>query len=135
MEGTARDWLHRLLALPRRTRFRIMNVCGGHERVITHAGLRGALPDYIVLIPGPGCPVCICPEEDIYTAIHMALHHPVFLLCFGDLLRVPVYAPRGAPRARRGARAAGAGGRAGAAPVAARAIARRHPGKPVVFFA
>src|SRR3569833_1929057 len=108
MEGTARDCLQRLHALPRRTRFRIMNDCGGHERVITHAGLRGALPDYIELIPGPGCPVCICPEEDIYTAIHMALHHPVILLCFGDLLRVPVDA---------------------------RAIARRHPGKPVVFFA
>src|SRR3569833_2655487 len=116
MEGTARDWLQRLHALPRRTRFRIMNVCGGHERVITHAGLRGALPDYIELITGPGCPVCICPEEDIYTAFHLALHHPVILLCFGDLLRVPVISPFDAPRARRGARAAGAGGRAGAAP-------------------
>src|SRR3569832_371939 len=98
MEGTARDWLQRLHALPRRTRFRIMNVCGGHERVITHAGLRGALPDYIELIPGPGCPVSICPEEDIYAALHMALHHPVILLCFGDLLRVPVNAPRYTPR-------------------------------------
>src|SRR3569833_1708174 len=93
MEGTARDWLQRLHALPRRARFRIMNVYGGHERVITHAGLRGALPDYIDLIPGPGCPVCICPEEDIYTAIHMALHNPVILLCFGFFLCVPVNAP------------------------------------------
>src|SRR3569623_2144084 len=135
MEGTARDWLQRLHALPRRTRFRIMNVCGGHERVITHAGLRGALPDYIELIPGPGCPVCICPEEDIYAAMHMALHHPVILLCFGDLLRVPVNAPRDTPRSLLEARAAGADVRAIASPLEARAIARRHPGKPVVFFA
>src|SRR3569832_696295 len=135
MEGTARDWLQRLHALPRRARFRIMNVCGGHERVITHAGLRGALPDYIELIPGPGCPVCICPEEDIYAAMHMALHHPVILLCFGDLLRVPVNAPRDTPRSLLEARAAGADVRAIASPLEARAIARRHPDKPVIFFA
>src|SRR3569832_528788 len=130
MEGTARDWLQRLHALPRRARFRIMNVCGGHERVITHAGLRGALPDYIELIPGPGCPVCICPEEDIYAAMHMALHHPVILLCFGDLLRVPVNAPRDTPRSLLAARAAGADVRAIASPLEARTIARRHPDKP-----
>src|SRR3569623_1452105 len=123
MEGTARDWLQRLHALPRRTRFRIMYVCGGHERVITHAGLRGALPEYIELIPGPGCPVCICPEEDIYTAMQMALHHPVILLSFGALLRVPVNAPRDAPRSLLEARAAGAGVRAIASPKGAGVIA------------
>src|SRR3569832_1044562 len=116
MEGTARDWLRRLHALPRRARVRIMIVCGGLERVITHAGLRGSLPDYIELIPGPGCPVCFCPEEDIYTAIHMALHPPVILLCFGDLLRVPVKAPRDTPRSLLEPRAAGADVRAIASP-------------------
>ena len=49
-----------------------MNVCGGHERTITHAGLRSALPPNVELIPGPGCPVCICPEEDVYDAIQLA---------------------------------------------------------------
>jgi hydrogenase expression/formation protein HypD len=45
-----------------------MNFCGGHERSISMAGLRTTLPPNIELIPGPGCPVCICPEEDIYQA-------------------------------------------------------------------
>jgi hydrogenase expression/formation protein HypD len=49
-----------------------MNVCGGHERSITMAGLRSALPPQIELIPGPGCPVCVCPEEDVYQAIQLA---------------------------------------------------------------
>ena len=51
---------------------RIMNVCGGHERTISQSGLRTALPDNIELIAGPGCPVCVCPEEDIYAAIQLA---------------------------------------------------------------
>jgi len=46
------------------------------------------------LIPGPGCPVCICPEEDIYQAIQIAVHEEVVLLAFGDMLRVPVNVPK-----------------------------------------
>ena len=49
-------------------RVRIMNVCGGHERSITLAGLRGALPASIELIPGPGCPVCVLPIGRIDNA-------------------------------------------------------------------
>ncbi|MCG8123888.1 MAG: hydrogenase formation protein HypD, partial [Candidatus Thiodiazotropha taylori] len=68
MSLSAKEWLTQLRQLPLSDRFRIMNVCGGHERSITQAGLRGALPSQIELIPGPGCPVCVCPEEDIYQA-------------------------------------------------------------------
>ncbi len=135
LRGTAQDWLQRLHALPPRGRFRIMNVCGGHERSITHNGLRAALPDYIELIPGPGCPVCICPEEDIYAAMQLALRHPITLACFGDLLRVPVNAPKHEPRSLEQARAAGADIRAIASPLEARALALRHPGRHIVFFA
>ena len=62
-----------------RARFKVMNVCGGHERSIAMAGLRKALPPSIELVPGPGCPVCVCPEEIIYQAIRLALvgkRHP-----------------------------------------------------------
>ena len=55
----ASEWLERIRSLPLDRKIRIMNVCGGHERSITMAGLRGALPDSIELIPGPGFPVCI----------------------------------------------------------------------------
>ena len=71
-----------------------MNVCGGHERSITMAGLRSALPHNIELVPGPGCPVCICPEEDIFEAIQLALHEDIILVAYGDMLRVPVNVPR-----------------------------------------
>ena len=69
MQRTARDWLDLIRALPFDGTVRIMNVCGGHERSITAAGLRGVLPPQVEMIPGPGCPVCICPEEGIYAAM------------------------------------------------------------------
>ncbi|NOR40544.1 MAG: hydrogenase formation protein HypD, partial [Gammaproteobacteria bacterium] len=40
MAETAQDWLQRIRALPLPPRVKIMNVCGGHERSITMAGLR-----------------------------------------------------------------------------------------------
>ena len=101
MTLAAQDWLTRIKTLPIKHRTRIMNVCGGHERTITMSGLRGALPQNVELIPGPGCPVCVCPEEDVYLAIQLALHAGVILVAFGDMLRVPVNAPKSEPRWRK----------------------------------
>jgi hydrogenase expression/formation protein HypD len=131
----AREWLERIRALPLDGRVRIMNVCGGHERSITMAGLRGALPKQIELIPGPGCPVCVCPEEDVYQAIQLALNEKVILVAFGDMLRVPVNAPKKDARSLEQAKAMGADIRPIASPVEAVRIAKAHPDKPVVFFA
>jgi hydrogenase expression/formation protein HypD len=99
------------------------------------AGLRGALPEAIELIPGPGCPVCVCPEEDVYEAIQLALHENVILVAFGDMLRVPVNVPKAEVRSLEQAKARGADIRAIASPSEATAIARRHPSRTVVFFA
>ncbi len=112
-----------------------MDVCGGHERSITMAGLRGALPPEIEIIPGPGCPVCICPEEDVHEAIQIALNEQVILVAFGDMLRVPVNLPKKEPRTLDQARAAGADVRPIATPTEAVCIARDNPDRPVVFFA
>ncbi len=135
MTTSARQWLDRIRALPLPEKVRIMNVCGGHERAITMAGLRGALPAAIELIPGPGCPVCICPEEDVYQAIQLALHEDLTLVAFGDMLRVPVNLPRREIRSLEQARAAGADIRPIASPTEAAAVARADPGRRVVFFA
>ena len=135
MSSSAKTWLERIRALPLPEKVRIMNVCGGHERSISMAGLRGALPPAIELIPGPGCPVCICPEEDIYDAIQLALHEDVTLVAFGDMLRVPVNVPKGEIRSLEQAKAAGADIRPIASPMEATAIARANPDRPVVFFA
>ena len=90
----AAQWLAALRGLKIDEPVRIMNVCGGHERSISMAGLRKAIPENIELIPGPGCPVCICPEEDVYEAIQIALCEDVVLVAFGDMLRVPVNVQR-----------------------------------------
>ncbi len=131
----ARTWLARIHALPVRGPVRIMNVCGGHERAITLAGLRRALPRHIELIPGPGCPVCVCPEEDVYAAIRLALERDITLVAFGDMLRVPVNVPRSEPRTLEQARAAGADVRPVASPAEAATLARAMPEREVVFFA
>ncbi|MFA5172266.1 MAG: hydrogenase formation protein HypD [Sulfuriferula sp.] len=135
MQHDAAYWLQQIRALDLPEHVKIMNVCGGHERSITMAGLRGALPSNIELIPGPGCPVCICPEEDVYQAIQLALNEKIILVAFGDMLRVPVNVPKGEPRSLDAARAAGADIRPIASPTEAVLIARDNPDVPVVFFA
>ena len=132
---SASDWLKRLHAAARSDPVRVLNVCGGHERSIGHAGLRAALPSTIELIPGPGCPVCVCPEEDLYDAIQLARRGSVTVVAFGDMLNVPVNAPKREPRTLSQARAAGADVRPIASPLQAVEIARSDSNQTVVFFA
>ena len=132
---TAQEWLQKIRALPLPDHVRLMNVCGGHERSISMAGLRKALPEQIELIPGPGCPVCVCPEQDIYQAIHLALNEDVVLVSFGDMLRVPVNVSKNAVRSLEQAKVAGADVRPIASPLEAIKIAKAEPHRTVVFFA
>jgi hydrogenase expression/formation protein HypD len=130
----AAHWLGRIQALPLRQPVRLLNVCGGHERTIGLAGLRPLMPNGIALIPGPGCPVCVCPEEDILAAIQLASTADTILVAFGDMLRVPANVARGEVRSLAEAREAGADVRAIASPQEAVAIAGEHPDRAVVFF-
>lgn len=131
----ARRWLARIGELTLPGPVKIMNVCGGHERSISQAGLRSLLPEGVELIPGPGCPVCVCPEEDVYTAIRIALGKGAILATFGDMLRVPANVAKGEIRSLEQAKAAGADVRPVASPLEAVAIADAEPGRTVVFFA
>lgn len=70
-------------------RVRLMHVCGTHEHEISRYGLRQLLPGNLEVIPGPGCPVCICPVELIDQAITLSYQPAVTVLTFGDMLRVP----------------------------------------------
>ena len=135
MSRTAEQWLEAMRELDVDEPVRIMNVCGGHERSISMAGLRTAIPDNIELVPGPGCPVCICPEEDVFEAIQLALHEDIILVAFGDMLRVPVNAPKREPRSLEQAKAAGADIRPIASPTEVVKIASENPDRQVVFFA
>ena len=135
MSTNATYWLEKLHGLDLQQRVRIMNVCGGHERSISMAGLRKAIPEAIELVPGPGCPVCICPEEDVFEAIQIGLYEDVILVAFGDMLRVPVNVPKRDPRSLEQARALGADIRPIATPMEAVRIANENPDRHVVFFA
>lgn len=133
---SAKEYLEHLCAAPQPAApIRILNVCGGHERSITDIGLRSLLPAWVKLLPGPGCPVCVCPEELIYQAIRIALEHPVTLVAFGDMLRVPVNVSRNDPNSMVAARAQGADIRPIASPLEAIELAKSLAPRPVVFFA
>jgi len=133
--SAAAAWLARIHALPLARRVKVLNVCGGHERSISAAGLRAALPELVEIIPGPGCPVCVCPEEDVYHAIQLARHAAVTVVAFGDMLRVPINGPRAEPRSLEQAKAAGADVRPIASPDEAVRLARALAPRPVVFLA
>jgi len=67
----------------------LMEVCGTHTMAIARAGMRGLLPDNIHLLSGPGCPVCVTPQETIDYAIALAQKNDVIIATFGDMVRVP----------------------------------------------
>jgi hydrogenase expression/formation protein HypD len=131
----AREWLGKIRALPVDRPLRILNVCGGHERTLAAAGIRSLMPAHIRLIAGPGCPVCVCPEEDIYQLIRWALDGQAIVVAFGDMLRVPVNAPKSEARSLEAAKAAGAEVVAAASPRDAVEVARRNPERRVIFHA
>lgn len=133
--ASARAWLERIHRLAPSRPVKIMNVCGGHERSIALAGLRTVLPKGVELIPGPGCPVCVCPEEDVYTAIRLALDRDVTVVTFGDMLRVPANVAKSEVRSLEQAKAAGGDIRPIASPLEAVKIADAAPDRLVVFFA
>jgi len=70
---------------------RIMEVCGTHTVTAFRSGLGNMLKKMgIELISGPGCPVCITPDEIVAGAVDLLIRQKdVILTSFGDMLRVP----------------------------------------------
>jgi hydrogenase expression/formation protein HypD len=108
---------------------KIVHVCGTHEITIAQHGLRSLLPETVEVLEGPGCPVCVTSTQDLDCALKIA-EKGAILCTFGDMTRVP-----GTRMTLEEARAAGADVRVVLSAADAVAIARRHPEKPVVFFA
>lgn len=69
--------------------FKFMEVCGTHTMVISAFGIRSLIPQYLKLISGPGCPVCVTPMEDIDRVIEIGRRNKIILTTFGDMMRVP----------------------------------------------
>jgi hydrogenase expression/formation protein HypD len=110
--------------------YQIMEVCGGHTHTIYKHGLEDYLPENITLVHGPGCPVCVIPMGRLDDAIFIAEQKDVIFTSFGDMIRVP-----GGRGSFLDAKARGADIRIVYSPLDALNIARRNPGKRVVFFA
>jgi len=112
--------------VPEDRKIKIMNVCGSHEHTIAYSGIRSVIPENLELIPGPGCPVCVCPESDIINAIDLSKRDDIILVTYGDMLRVP---------AKIGSiRSEGKNFRMIASPFEALNIAKANPDKKIVFF-
>ena len=68
---------------------RFMEVCGTHTMAIAESGLKSILPDNLVLVSGPGCPVCVTETSFIDRAVAIGREYDACLVTFGDLVRVP----------------------------------------------
>jgi hydrogenase expression/formation protein HypD len=112
--------------IPEDRKVRIMNVCGSHEHTIAFSGMRSVLPERLEIIPGPGCPVCVCPESDIINAINLSRRDDVILVTYGDMLRVP--SKEGSIRAQ------GINYKMITSPFEAVKSAKLNPDKKIVFF-
>jgi len=108
----------------------IMEVCGGQTHSIIRHGIDQVLPSQIVMIHGPGCPVCVTPLDVIDQALTIARRPEVIFCSFGDMLRVP-----GSDGDLFRVKSDGGDVRIVYSPLDAVDLARRHPDREVVFFA
>lgn len=110
--------------------WKIMEICGGQTHSLVKNGILNLLPDNIIMVHGPGCPVCVTPIGLIDRAIELALDQNVILCSFGDMVRVP-----GSAMSLVKSKALGADVRIVYSPLDAIEIARKNPYREVVFFA
>jgi hydrogenase expression/formation protein HypD len=108
----------------------LMEVCGGQTHSIVKYGLDTLLPEFVELVHGPGCPVCVTALEMIDRAHAIARRPDVIFCSFGDMLRVP-----GSHGDLFKIKADGAAVRVVYSPLDCLKIARANPDKQVVFFA
>ncbi|MBN2305336.1 MAG: hydrogenase formation protein HypD [Anaerolineae bacterium] len=123
-----RDVLNDIHAITTRP-WRLMEVCGGQTHSIIRHGIDQLLPDKIEMIHGPGCPVCVTPQELIDQAIAIASLPDTIMVSFGDMLRVP-----GSQKDLFQVKAGGGDVRVVYSPLDCLKIARENPAKEVVFF-
>ena len=109
---------------------RFMEVCGTHTVAIFRAGIRQLLPEKVELVSGPGCPVCVTPNDYMDTAIAYARRKDVIITTFGDMLKVP-----GTTSSLNAVRAEGGDVRIIYSPLDSLKIAADNPQKKVIFLA
>jgi len=74
---------------PKDKTINLMEVCGTHTQGFFRFGLKELIPKNIQLLSGPGCPVCVSPQEYMDSAIELSRNKEVIITTFGDMVRVP----------------------------------------------
>ena len=120
------DAIRKITAKP----WTIMEICGGQTHSIVKFGIDELLPKEIIMVHGPGCPVCVTPVELINKAIEISSKQNVIFCSFGDMLRVP-----GTDKDLLSVKASGGNVKTVYSPLDALKIAINNPDKEVVFFA
>jgi hydrogenase expression/formation protein HypD len=118
------------LADPART-YHFMEFCGGHTHAISRYGIKDLLPANVVMVHGPGCPVCVLPIGRIDMAIELAIRERAVLCTYADTMRVPASGGLSLMKAK----AKGADVRMVYSATDALRIARDEPSRQVVFLA
>ena len=108
---------------------RFMEVCGTHTVAIFQSGLHSLLPEEMVHVSGPGCPVCVTHDAEVALFLELAARDDVIVCTFGDLMRVP--GPGGGNLKK--AQADGARVQIVYSAADALALAKAHPETMVVF--
>jgi hydrogenase expression/formation protein HypD len=114
-----------------RRQYKLMEFCGGHTHAISRYGITDLLPQNVVMIHGPGCPVCVLPTGRIDNAIELASREPLTLCIYADTLRVPASGRTSLMQAK----ARGADVRMVYSVADALRLAQEHPTRETVFFA
>ena len=68
---------------------RVMEVCGTHTTEFFRTGVKDLFPPGLELIDGPGCPVCVTPNDYLDRAIEIGKRHRPVIATFGDMVKVP----------------------------------------------
>ena len=130
VKKTADFFTKEIASLAGSKRIRIMEVCGTHTVAIFKAGIRQLLPETVELVSGPGCPVCVTPNEYLDTAIAYSRQPEIIIATFGDMLKVP-----GSSSSLEQEKAKGADIRIVYSPLESLDIANDNPTKKVIFLA
>lgn len=118
--------IHRITTKP----WTVMEICGGQTHSLVKNGILEMLPDKIMMVHGPGCPVCVTSVSVIDEAVYLAQQPGIILCSFGDMLRVP-----GSNKNLLEVKAEGGDVRILYSPLEALTIAKENPEKEIVFFA
>lgn len=106
----------------------IMEVCGTHTNSIAKYGIKNLLSKNIKLVSGPGCPVCVTPNNQIDQMIYLAKQKNIIIASFGDMIRVP-----GSKESLSKVMAEGANIKVIYSPLDAIELAKKNPTKEIVF--